>query len=247
VVQRLRSQTVVQVIRSQTMPRASGYAPAILALNPIHYWRMDETSGAISDIGSSPCPLSPSGSVTYGVSGALGGGDPSTAVQLSGAGFGRLTGAANVVGQTGFTIIAWVNGNGHVWGGGTLTEVIALFTGASKTTNLSIQPDGTIFGSCPVNNTNTFVFSAGSLPTTGWRQVVMTWTTGDSPRLYINGAADGVGPVRSGVKDPMTLSFVGVDNTGAAGFLTGKLDEVAILPVGLTAQQVADLYAAREL
>lgn len=213
----------------------------ILARTPKAFWRLGESVGPLAhDQITSAQDLTITGGVTLGRSGAIWS-DTDTAFQFNGT-TGKLTGSVSISGATGFALSLWVNGNGHTWSAA--GEVFTMLTGPGKFVTLSIN-SGTVFGNVPVSSANKFLFSTSLIPTTGWHQIVLSWTTGEKVKLYIDGVLDNQsGAIASGTLDTVTGAFVGVDNTGAQFWLTGVLDEIALYGAPLTAAQIAADWAA---
>jgi hypothetical protein len=86
-----------------------------------------------------------------------------------------------------------------------------------------------------INSTNTLQFyytggssvtSTGTIPATTWTHVAVT-RSGTTVRLFINGTIDGSATFSDGTAVVNVLR-IGVDNSGAAGYMNGYIDDLRI-------------------
>jgi hypothetical protein len=83
--------------------------------------------------------------------------------------------------------------------------------------------------------------SAANVQTTEWQHVMVTWTSGEAARLYINGVLDtptSVGDISGGTTTGYTAVIIGRGGKDTAGSWDGLVDDVRVYEVALTAQQV---------
>lgn len=93
-----------------------------------------------------------------------------------------------------------------------------------------------------INGTERNIESSSNVQTTGWQHLVLTWQTGDTMRLYINGQENALTspePIISGQLTNIQGLWLG---GGPKADWDGQLDEVAIWGRQLSAAEVEDLY-----
>ena len=87
--------------------------------------------------------------------------------------------------------------------------------------------------------------SSDSVQTTDWQHLVLTWKSGDSLKLYVNGAFDtptAIGANRSGNLGQMTDFRVGQGTKDGSGSWDGLIDEFRVYNKVLTAEEIHLLY-----
>jgi hypothetical protein len=210
------------------------YRDLVLAHGAVAYWRLGETSGttAASEVGSYPGTIS--GGVTLNQPGALAEGNP--AIAFNGVS-GKITVGAFVIALAS-SVEVWV----RFTSAGQHT-IIGCDAGVAPTTDTyGVFSGGKIYqynGSAGIQSTGQS-YNDGQ-----WHHVVFV-NTGTALSIYVDGGVTNVNavayarPLQSG-----TLSVAWATND--PNFWNGSLDEIAIYPTALTAQQVADHYAARLL
>jgi hypothetical protein len=83
--------------------------------------------------------------------------------------------------------------------------------------------------------------SAANVQTTQWQHVMVTWTSGEAAKLYINGVLDTPtfeDDIISGTTTGYTDVIVGRGGKDTDGSWDGLVDDVRVYEVALTAQQV---------
>jgi hypothetical protein len=83
--------------------------------------------------------------------------------------------------------------------------------------------------------------SASNVQTTEWQHVMVTWTSGQAAKLYINGVLDtptALDGVIGGTTTGYTTVIVGRGGKDASGSWNGLVDDVRVYEVALTAAQV---------
>jgi hypothetical protein len=215
------------------------YRGRVLADGAVGYWRLGEPSGTVAvDLAPVPHNGVYAGGVTLAQVGAIDDGD--TAALFNGT-TGKATIAAfdPLSGLAAASFEGWVNHNSVAWPAleivenwGTTGQYLAINTGGNAFCSFKISGVQRTATGAPVS-------------TSGWHHVVATWASGGMIRLYADGVPVGTpqGPF-SGTLDSSPTGYIGVFG-GTSAFFDGLLDEVAVYPVELTAQQVAEHYALR--
>ena len=222
------------------------YATSVLADRPLHYWRLDETSGQAID-SASYGHLNVNGPVTRGVTGGVLG-DTDRAITFGGASTQFAATSTLGLSRHVFTVEAWFRTNstrgGKIIGFGSSTTG----NSGSYDRHLYVGNDGRVrFG--VFNPTGTRVItSPTSLVDDAWHHVVGT-LGGGVMRLYVDGQQVGeITNVRLaaniwGVWRVGGDNLNGWPNRPLGDYFTGTIDEVAVYPRALTAAQVAQRFA----
>ncbi|MBD9698243.1 PKD domain-containing protein [Flavimobilis sp. GY10621] len=228
--------------RAVTAPAApaDAYGAAVYGDQPALFWRLAETSGtSVADASRSGQPGTLSGTVTYGVPGALSG-VANTAFRLASP--ARIVGSRQVSNPTRFTTEAWIRTTSTQGG-----RIVGFGNSASTTsTNYDrhtyMQDDGRIvFGvyrGAEYRATSTAAYNDGT-----WHHVVSSLGA-DGMRLYVDGELVGTNP-QTRAESYTGWWRVGGDNTwgSSAQTLAGDIDEVAIYAQQLSDATVASHYA----
>lgn len=212
----------------------SAYSDKVIADGAVAYWRLNELSGttAASLVGSFPGTIS--GGVTLNQPGALADGDLAMAFNGSD-GKARVAAPTYAVPNT-FTVEVWFkttsNAQMGCWSnreGNPAGLYFGLGSGKAFTYHTSATPPQ-INGTRVVNN--------GS-----WHHYVLAHD-GATARIYLDGVLD----TSAAQTHPggTGIISIGCDQPNSA-FWNGSLDEVAVYPTALTAQQIADHVAAASL
>jgi Concanavalin A-like lectin/glucanases superfamily len=229
-----------------------GYQAAVLAVNPLLYWRLGEVNGAatannIGSAGSVQNAVYNVGNVTCGVTGLLTDsydlGATACDALGSAAGIGNSTVATSLpTSLTAFTFAEWFK---PTTGGACLSGI-----GYSNFFSLGNSDDDWFLGCF---STNWEVYLSGSLqqtqafgPTIGQVYFVVETWDGTDLRFYVNGVVQNTTPFSG----PLTISY----NTGYGAYLAtddSNEDAVGIFQelffiggTALTAGQISTLYAA---
>ncbi len=220
--------------------RRCGYSASVVNNGPSAYWRLDEANGAttMTDSSGYGADGSYNSGVTFGQPGALVG-DSDTAVSVNNASGWAATvpDSAAVDPTTAMSVEAWVKlpaaaPTGYVVAKGTTTNDLA-----STQYRLAIQSGGSpSLYLKTVNGASQVVTPDGAIKPGVWSFVVATYD-GSASRIYVNGYELGSTPA-SGQINVMSQYFLRV----GAYMTNGSLDEVAIYPFALSAQQVKHDY-----
>ena len=92
--------------------------------------------------------------------------------------------------------------------------------------------------------------SAGNVQTTQWQHVMVTWTSGEVAKLYINGVLDtstAEADVIGGTTTGYTDVIVGRGGKDTDGSWDGLVDDVRVYEIALTAQQVQTVMNGGDL
>ena len=92
--------------------------------------------------------------------------------------------------------------------------------------------------------------SSSNVQTTEWQHVMVTWTSGEVARLYINGVLDNLSyeaDIISGTTTGYTSVIVGRGGKDTGGSWNGLVDDVRVYEVALTAQQVQTVMNGGDL
>jgi len=218
------------------------YRDAVLALNPVGYWRLGETSGTVAvDESGNNLNGTYAGGATLGQVGAINN-DNNTAAGLDGADdYVNIDGYQGVTGTGARTISAWIKADSAVeslpivaWG------VDA--TGEKWTFRLD-HPTGVL----RVENEGGRILGTTFLADGQWHNVVVTWANDGTPdisdaKLYVDGVQETIGvnnpnAVNTGVGSDVRIGRAVLDH-----YAESDIDEVAIFGVALTGAQIAALY-----
>jgi Concanavalin A-like lectin/glucanases superfamily len=213
------------------------YADAVLATNPLAYWRLGEPSGTVAaDATGNGHTGTYVTAPTLGCTGALAG-DADTAVAFNGTTQYVDCGAALAIGDN-FTLLGWVS---PVATGGVKRVILSNGKGSGC---LSIEAGGLLH--LAKSGTSEIVSSTGVVPTGAWHQAAVT-KNGASVHLYVDGldvtgavtnatCAEGAYKVGIGADNALSTSWYDFQNNG--------VDEPAIWDRALTPAEIAGLYAA---
>lgn len=219
------------------------YSDAVLALSPVAYWRLGEASGTTANDEVGSLDGTYVGGVTLGAPSLLTG-DSDTAVALNGTS-GEITvgdDAALDFGNGPFSLSLWVK-----FGVATETRYNGLLDKGSfflhrKPSNHGSFPNKIAFGK---TGGSTVLGSTTAIADTNAHFIVLTYNGGTTGRVYIDGVEGTSQGSTQTIVDTNDALHIGFD-IGNSAFLNGTIDEVALFDAVLTAQQIADLYAAAE-
>lgn len=236
-------------------PPVADYRATIMATSGlVAYWRLGEASGVAAADETGVNPAAYRGTVTYGVPGAVSGGD--TGITLNGNAANYVTTLAGLFGDPSrprptpaasnlnvgdiFTLEAWVNRNGAASGG--WNGILSKGGGA-----FYLRMDGSsgVLALLSSQTAGIATSTAGVPQAAGWHHVVAT-KDGAAVHLYID-AADVTGAVTNATvgTNPNSVSIGG--DTFGAGIsepFSGSIDEPAIYNRALTPAEVSAHFAA---
>lgn len=210
--------------------------------NPVAWWALDETTGtiAVDSVGAKNASLINGPTWTTGRIG--------NALSLDGVNDHALVGdnAAFDPGTGSFTLSAWVYTGGSVdaYGQGIVAKETS---GGTDRYYLSIMPSGQLGGLFRVDGTNAFEASFGGavLPLDTWRHVAITFDRNGVATGYVNGVAEPTTrslTSRNGlVFDNTNALTIGARIQGAAGFFTGRIDDVRYYDSVLSVADIQEL------
>ncbi|MDX6258734.1 MAG: hypothetical protein QOH84_422 [Kribbellaceae bacterium] len=222
------------------------YDQQVLADGPTAYWRLGEASGTANATDSSgQGNTGPYSGVTLGVPGVLTSGG-NTAGDFDGS--GRMIGQTVFSQPQNFSVEAWYKttstGGGKIVGFGNSSNG----TSSQYDRHIYLQNDGTVTFGLYDGSTRT-ISSAPGTNDGQWHHVVGTFSPG-SQKFYLDGVLQGT--QNTAAAEGYTGYWrIGADNLGGwpngpsdAG-INGSVDEVAVYPVALDADQVVTHYDAR--
>ncbi|MBI3968024.1 MAG: PQQ-dependent sugar dehydrogenase, partial [Chloroflexi bacterium] len=237
----LSANTTRNVTLTQLAP-GSAYASAVLADQPLAYWRLDEASGTqAADLSGNAFHGAYSGTVTLNQSGALNT-EASPAPRFDGA-------SGHVVAPNGFssfvsglTIEAWIypTATGFSerildFGNGQNADNI-LFGRVEATNNLRYEVYNGAGSAGSVVATNALVLNT-------WQHVAVTVSSIGGATIYRNGQVVATGSVPLPPNVNRTKNYVGRSNWAGDAFFQGRLDEVALYPSALSATRIQAHYS----
>lgn len=219
---------------SFTITSPLSYRATVLGDGPAGYWRLSELSGAAMDETGNAGGGTYTGGVTRGAPSALNT-DPNPAATFDGAsGFVSVPDdAAMHIGDT-FTYEAWVARATLNTAQRVMAKGLGPALGFGTNNKIVLIPGGT--GAVAV------VTSTITVTDHGWHQVVVT-KNGATIHLYIDGV-DRTGPIANTTFASNTTGLIIGRSQTASGYFSGSIDEVAVYPTALTAQQVLAHYKA---
>lgn len=235
------SRTSASVTLNVLTSSDDAYFQMVQTLGPRGYWRFGESEGtAVADSatadGSQDGVLS--GGATFLEEGAIAG-DADTSIAFNGSdAYVRVADGANLAN---FTIAAWVKP--------TATSGRTIFSRTSGTNfhgNWShvVHIDGAgKFAHYLYDGTGKTVTGTTTAQAETWYFVAVTAAQNGSMRLYVNGEQEGA-DVSIGIPWTGGNTYGIGHSTPVGGFFAGQIDEVALFPRALSAQEIADLYAA---
>jgi hypothetical protein len=223
------------VVQTST-PEAASYRAAVLADNPVSYWRLGEGSGTIAGDETVANPGQYS-AVTLGVPGLL------ASTTNVAAGFNGRSSEVRA-GQTGslditsaLTVEAWINPT-SIPTAGIYRSIV------TKTNAYSLDFDGPQLELwfSQAGQSVRVQAPAGAIVAGTTYHVVGTYD-GSNARLYVNGAQVGV-TARSGPIDTAISALRIGSWDGLSEWFAGTIDEAAIYRTALSATRIADHYNA---
>ncbi|HEX5591491.1 MAG TPA: LamG domain-containing protein, partial [Candidatus Limnocylindrales bacterium] len=209
----------------------TSYLDAVLADNPLAYWRLGEASGTLADDAVGSANGTYTGGFTLGQPGALTG-DPNTAVLLNGTtGYVRAP-QLSLPGT--ITLEAWARPTAYPGD----SALVGQWNGASGSM-LYVTSD---FGGRVHMWVNGASIFAPAPPVGAWHHYVGTYD-GTNARIYIDGAlAAGPTPLAGPLTTAPRFFEMGTYNNGGGGKFNGRIDEVAVYSSALSASRIQAHY-----
>ena len=233
------------------------YSAALLALNPLSYWRLGDGAGSAADIGTSGNAGTYTGG-TLGQAGAITG-DSDTTVYFDAASseYVAISHANDYLLDNG-TIQLWFNADTAATG-----DLQHLFSKDSQGNDtgghlsIYLTASGRLETRFQSDSASYFVTSPAAVTAGQWHHVAFSFGAGGMA-LYLDGAlvdtdgyAGGTGATSGDIGnfDPIaigggTQTSDDLQITPVDQFFTGRIDEVAIIGSQLSAAAILDLYAA---
>ncbi|MER5965389.1 LamG-like jellyroll fold domain-containing protein [Streptomyces sp. NPDC002057] len=250
----LSAQVVMEHYRARTRlisGNGTHYQGSVTGDAPAGFWRFDETSGtrAVSKI------VANNGNGTYtkptlGTTGVFGIGDGS-AVQFNGDGYAEIPGLGTKTANVAVELWFRTTKPGVLIGDQMNPLAGATATSGSWTPVLYVGADGKLHGQYPSPGVTPSNASPDTVTDNQWHHAAITADAG-TQTLFLDGA-----PVATKTNAPVnhqsnTRTFIGAgfartwpSAPADVSYFTGQIDEAAVYQHSLTADQVADHYAAR--
>jgi hypothetical protein len=213
----------------------SAYRNAILADNPISYWRLDETSGTTAYDLEQANPGTYTASPTLAQAGALSG-DPDSAVTFNGTSQYVNVPYNASLNSSHFTVEVWAKATG---GAGTYRGVMA---SRSFPNGWVLYAAGNNLWQFWINNGTTMLtISGGSVTLNAWTHLVGTFD-GTTARFYVNGVLANSATITSYTPQTTKALEIGQGEPGSGFYFPGTIDEPAVYGTVLSASQVLADY-----
>jgi hypothetical protein len=216
-----------------------GYAGAVLAANPVGYWRLDDYGTTVRDWAAMPHDGTVHGGVTRLQPGALADGSPSMGFDGQPGTYVNVSDVSAVDVSTAVTVEAWANTDLVQYG-----AIVERRTSTGLAYRLLYGDNRITFrieGDIPGGAAQIQV-APQPADVNAWVHLAGTFD-GTTLRLYRNGAEVGSAAVVGTLRTGGGTLCIGSDGTTFA--LTGQVDEVAVYPTALSAAQIAAHYALR--
>jgi hypothetical protein len=240
------------VLRYKLDEATPDYQHAVAALNPLVWYKLDEPVESPNAVNSGANGPVANGAISHpstmpGAAGLANGTNGAFAFVT--ANDNRVTAIdGSLTGKTSLTIAAWVQatalGNGSIVclataasGGSIRVELMHIATGGVSAAVNCIRAAVRVGASTVASET-----LAGTQIIGAPVHLAMTWTTGEAPKIYVNGALATVtsnAPL-SGSVTAYTHTILG--NRGGSLGWGGSIDGPFITDTALTAQQILELY-----
>jgi hypothetical protein len=213
------------------MPQDSAYRNAVLTDNPLAYWRLGESVGAVAVDELVAHSGAYAGRPVLGQPGALAG--DADAAAAFGAGAYAVVAYSAALNPRAFSVEVWAYPTGAA---GTYRGVLAsrdypygwvLYAGRDDAWQFWINDDPAAM----------LVIRGPAVVLNRWTHLVGTFD-GTTARLYVNGALVALGTPSSYTPNATQPLTIGQGPPGNGFFFPGKLDEVALYGAALSAAQV---------
>jgi hypothetical protein len=226
------------------------YQSLVLADGPQAYWSADETSGtAITDLAGSDQAVH-GAAVQLGVAGAIDG-EPGTAYRLTGSADTTMNDTVPEFSSDNFSTELWFKTTSSA--GGQLVGFDSSTTGLSGIADrhVYLSDDGRVYFTVRPRKLVKSVSSNAGYADGAWHHMVAT-LSGRGMYLYLDGTQVGFSAdTKSGMAFGTHTGFwrmggdtlTGLPAKPTSSFLSGDLDEIAVYPVALTADQVRAHHA----
>jgi PKD repeat protein len=233
----------VTVTAAPAVGTATSYTAAVKADGATNQWRLGDTSGSTTADAIGGRPLTVGSGVTRGTPGALAG-DTDTAATLNGSASATLATSGTTTAPNTFTEEAWFQTTSKT--GGRIMGFASAKSGTSTTYDRQVYLDAAGHVAFTVNvpgnrnrTTQKTVISTATFNDGKWHSVAASMSS-SGMRLYVDGTLVGAQTGATSGQSYQGYFRVGSDKAiaGASTF-TGTIDEVALYPTALSAEQVA--------
>ncbi len=225
------------------LPPLSAYAQAVLADDPIAYWRFDETSGVTArDFSGHGHDATYIGGVHLAAAGAIAG-DSDPAATFDGA-TGYVDAGNNFAfpGSAPFSVEAWVRSASMQGYAGLFSREDTSGGPPSEGYLGFVSPADGVYGFQRLDGSNLASVTSTSVASGSHYDHVVATYDGMVMTLYVNGTAEASGAASFTIAGAMNDFVVGAEVGGAEDFFEGQLDEVAVYEHVLAADRVTAHY-----
>jgi hypothetical protein len=221
------------------------YINKVVALSPIAYWPLDDTSGSTARDASGNGRTGTYSNVTLNAVGPVSGG--------AAASFNGSTSFVNVYSASLAAAFNGAEGSLMVWG---IVSAAGVWTNGAEGRLVTLSADASnrvLISKSATDNTLTFQYSAGGVAktvnhtfsSTAYFYAALTWSkSNDRARCYVAGAQVGATQTSLGTfagSLAATLSVIGAQNTTPTGVFSGTEAHVAVWSRELSAAEVLSL------
>jgi len=206
------------------------YNNAVNALTPVHYWKLDDTSGNFTDSGSANVTLTKTGTITQNLTGGI---NDSKYASFNASSYASGTISNSIFSDRIFTICGW-------WKKGTGTNAVDLFgTSRASTPNVRIKTSsGTVSATVVNDSGSTVTAGLAYTPDSDWHFYALVCND-TTAVFYVDGVQSGA---RATIGGTLTTNTTFAINDALGGGNDGSFDEVAIFNQALNGSQIRNLY-----
>ena len=230
-------------VTQSTVDASSPYAPTVLSLGSIGYWRLGESTGTTAaDQSGNSLTGTYTGTVTLGQTGALTG-DSDTSASFNGSTAFVNVPVSSTMNTPGFSVSGWAKWSGS---GGTFQNVAS--TNVYLTSGWALLVDAGYWHAVLYGSGSTRADISGPAATTAWAHVALTYNPATSvATLYVNGTSAGTATFTTYVPTTTAPLRIGASQDGGGVtnyYFSGGLDDVSLYGAALSTGQVQNLYSA---
>jgi hypothetical protein len=228
--------STISVTPTSTPPISTGFAANVLALNPVAYYRLNETSGTVasdsSGNGNNGLYTAP---YTLNQTSLLPNGEGRSMAKTSTGNMSFFSDVSQL--DKPFTILSWVQ-----FSSSTGLPQVMVGLGNPNGAQLARSANGKIVGGA----TSIFNLTEGNAVLALNTPYMVAWTmdTDGSYAYYINGVSDLNDTTTSSFGTTGVNSYVGIYPDGTGYPMIGNIQDVAIFDKSLTPTDIANLYAS---
>jgi PKD repeat protein len=218
----------------------SSYAAGVIADQPTDYWRLGDSSGAVANDSVGRYNGTAGTGVGFGQPGAIIG-DPDTAASFDGTGNGLIASSGKVWGDNTFTVETWIKTTST--SGGKIVGFGSSNTGNSNSYDRHVYMNAAgnlLFGVYP--GAPKVVQSSKTYNDGQWHHVVASLGP-QGMQLYVDARRVGYNPDVTVAQSYWGYWRIGGDNSWSGNsYIQGSIDDTAVYPGVLTAQQILNHY-----